>query len=97
MHGRPQKFFQRGQRQQCAYSLQVAGDAIQMYVHKTPYPFYITKKMTTLRQQSKMPFVDGNNQVYYDNSHKRLFADFQSKVLRFEEELTWSLTKEAFP
>jgi len=34
-----------------------------------------------LRQQSsKMRFVGSNIQVYYDNLHNRLSADFQSRV-----------------
>jgi len=45
-HGRPQKFFQGGQRQHFAYLFQVADVAMQMDVHKTYYCFYTTKKMT---------------------------------------------------
>jgi len=40
IHGRPQKFFPRGQRRNFAYPSQVADDAMQMDVHKTLYPFY---------------------------------------------------------
>jgi len=32
--------FQGGQRRNFAYPVQVAGDAMQTYVHKTLYPFY---------------------------------------------------------
>jgi len=40
IHGRPQKFIQRGQRRRIfAYPLQVADDAMQMNIHKTLYPF----------------------------------------------------------
>jgi len=39
IHGRPQKFFQEGQRQNLAYPLQAPGDAMQMDVHKTLYRF----------------------------------------------------------
>jgi len=34
---------------------------------------------------------------YITITHTRLFADFQSRVLLFEEALPWSLTKEALP
>jgi len=40
MHGRPQKLFQGGERQNFAYPFQMDGDAMQMEVHKTLYPFY---------------------------------------------------------
>ena len=39
-HGRPQKCFQGSQRRHFAYPLQVANDAMQMYVRKMLYPFY---------------------------------------------------------
>ena len=45
VQGRPQKFFQRGQSRHFAYPFQVSDDASQMDVHKTLYPFYITKKL----------------------------------------------------
>jgi len=38
-HGRPQKYFQGWQHRHFAYPFQVANDAMQMYVHKTLYPF----------------------------------------------------------
>jgi len=44
-HGRPQKFFQGGQKRHFAYPFQVVDDATQMDVHKTLRPFYTTKKM----------------------------------------------------
>jgi len=44
-HGRPQKFFQGGQRRYFAYRFQIADDAIEMDVHKRIYTFYTTKKM----------------------------------------------------
>ena len=44
-YGRPQKFFQKGQRRHFAYPFQVADDAIQLDVHKTFYSFYTIKKM----------------------------------------------------
>jgi len=37
IHGRPQKLFQGGKRQNFAYPFQVADDAMQMDVHKTLY------------------------------------------------------------
>jgi len=35
IHGRPYKLFHGGQRQNFAYPFQVAGNAMQMNVHKT--------------------------------------------------------------
>jgi len=77
-------FFRGGQRQHFPDPCQVADDAIQMYVHETLYRFYMTtphRKCPMLRQQSqKMRFVGSHSQVYYDNFHNRLNADFQSRV-----------------
>jgi len=38
-------FSRGGQSRHFAYPFQVVEDATQMDVHKTPHPFYITKKM----------------------------------------------------
>jgi len=68
-----------------------------MYVHETLHRFYTTtpqKICPMLRQQSqKMCFVGSHSQVYYDNFHNKLFADFQCRVLLSTEALSWSLTK----
>ena len=70
-HGRPQKFFQGGQRRHIAYLFQVADDATQMDVQKALYPFYTTKKIThDTTAFTKMRFVGSNSQVHYDNLHQ---------------------------
>jgi len=43
----------------------IADDAMQMDVHKTPYPFYTTKKMPHVTVAiTKKRFVGSNSQVY---------------------------------
>jgi len=55
---------------------------MQTDVHKTLHPFYTTKKMPHVMQQSqKMGFVVSHSQVYYDNFLHRLSTDFQNRVL----------------
>jgi len=66
---------------------------MQMDVHKTLYPFYSTKKMVHGTTIKKINFVGSNSQAYYDNLHKRLSADFQSRALLFKEALPRCLTK----
>jgi len=84
-HGRSRKFFQRGQRQNFAYQFQVADDTMQMDVHKTLYPFYVTKKIHHVTiTNTKIRFVGSNCQVYNDSLHSRQSADFQRRVLLFK-------------
>jgi len=42
---------------------------------------------------TKMRLFGNHSQVYYDNCHNMLSAEFQSGVLLFTELLSWSLTK----
>jgi len=51
-HGRPQKFFQGGQRQNFAYQFQVSDDTMQMDVHKA--------KRFTLSTSRRKYTCDGN-------------------------------------
>jgi len=86
------RYFSRGeQHQHFANFCEVADDAMQMYVHKMLYPFYTTtpqRKCLMLQQQSqKIHVVCSHSQVYYDNFHHGLSADFQSRVLMFTEVL----------
>jgi len=68
-----------------------------MDVHNTLYPFSTTKKIPHFTAVvTKIQFFGSNSQIYYDNLHNRLYADFQSRVLLFKETLPWSLKKEAF-
>jgi len=65
-----------------------ADDAMQMGVNKTLVFALPTPQRTCpmLRQQSQnMRFVGSNIQVYYDNLHNRLSADFKSSVLLFKD------------
>jgi len=57
------------------------------YPGKNPSDAHVTATGTIMR------FVGSNSQVYYHDWHNRLFADFPSKVLLFNEALPWSLTK----
>jgi len=41
-----------------------------------------------------MRIVGSNSQVYYDDLHNRLSADFPSRVFLFNKALPWSLTKQ---
>jgi len=41
-----------------------ADDAMQMYVHKTLYPFYTTKEMPLVTVTITKSFVGSNSQVY---------------------------------
>jgi len=53
-YGRPQKFFQGGQRQHFPDLSQVADDPMQMYFHEMLYPYYMTatqRKCPMLQQQ----------------------------------------------
>jgi len=61
--------FSKGeQRQNFAYQFQVADDTMQMDVHKTLYPFYVTQKIHHVTvTNTKIRFVGSNCQVYYDN------------------------------
>ena len=54
-----------------------------------------TQKCPMLRQQpQRMPFVSSHGQVYCDNFHNRLSADFLSRVLVFTEYVfPWSLNE----
>ena len=55
---------------------------MQMDVHKTLYPFYTTKKIPhVMATVAKIRFVGSHSQVYHDNLHQRLSADFQNRVL----------------
>jgi len=86
-----QEFFQEWKRQGIVNPCQVADDAMQMSVHETLYPFYTTpqrKKMPLVAiPVTKMAFIRSHSQVYYDNFHNRLSADFQSKVLLFTDKV----------
>jgi len=95
LHGRPQKFFQGGQRQHFAGPCQVADDAMQMYVHETFQQFStITKENAHVSTiVTKVRFAGSHSQVYYHNFYNRLYADFQSKALFFTEVLPRSLMK----
>jgi len=91
------EIFPGGKRQHFADPCQVADDAIQMYVQETLYRFYMTtpqRKCHMLRQQSqKMRFVGSHSQVYYDNFHNRLAANFPSRVFLFTKASPWSFNK----
>jgi len=72
-YGHPQNFLMGGQRQKFAYRFQVADNGMQMYVHKTLYPFCTTNKMShVMATVTKMSYFGSNSQVYYDNLRNRL-------------------------
>jgi len=59
-----------------------------------PFLHHNTTKNTNVTTiVTKLRFVGSHSQVYYDNFHNRLSADFQGRVLLFTEVLPWSLTK----
>jgi len=65
------------QNRHFAYPFQVADDAMQMDVHETLHPFYITKKCPVLRQlPQKMRFVGS-------------IASFSLMLLFTQYETTW--------
>ena len=75
-HGRPQKFFRGGQRQHFANPCQVADDAVEIYVHETPFLHAsTTKKMSRVTTRvTRMRLFGSHSQVYYDNFHNMLSA-----------------------
>jgi len=90
------KFSRGGQRQHFANPCQVADDAIQMYVHDTLNLFYITKKTPHVTTTvTKTCLFDSHSQQarYITIFTIRYPAYFQSRVLRFTEGVSWSLTK----
>jgi len=96
-HGCPQTFFQkRGAMSIFCLSFSIADNAMLMDVHETIYPLYSQNKMLHVTATvTKMSFGCSNSQVYYDNSHNTLSADFKSRPILFVEPLPWSFTKEA--
>jgi len=89
--GLPHKFFQGGATSTfCWSNCQVADDVRS----RNALPFlhdYTPKKMshvtTTVTQKH---FVGSHSQIYCSDFHKRLSADFQSRILNFTKALPWS-------
>jgi len=90
--GLPHKFFQGGRATStfCRSNCQVADDVRSrnalVFLHD-----YIPKKMshvtTTVMQKH---FVGSHSQIHCSDFHKRLSAEFQSRVLHFTKALPWS-------
>ena len=79
-----QKFFKRGQRCHLLYLFRMLSMKCKWMFTNHFILFTAQRKCPMLWQQwRKMRFVGSHSQVYYDNFHHRLCADFHNRALFF--------------